>query len=256
MQDEVVLITGGSSGIGLAAARRFLNLGARVWLTARNEEKLARSGSELGAGVLTIASDVTDPASIQRLAATLREREGRIDVLVNSAGQLDLAASGESAAELAERLMRVNYFGLTQVVAATLPLLRAGSRRSIVNLSSFSGKLTPPYWSAYCASKHAVQSYSHALRQELRPEKIHVGLVLPGPVASPMTDDLLHTPMYPVPFGVPIISTDRVARAIVGCVLRRRAEVTVPAHFGPLLRIAAAFPRLIDLIYLPYRLRS
>jgi short-subunit dehydrogenase len=256
MRDEVVLITGGSSGIGLAAARRFLSLGARVWLTARNQDKLAAAAAELGERVFTIPTDVTEAASIERLAETIREREGRIDVLVNSAGQLDLAASGESAAELAERLMRVNYFGLTRVVAATLPLLRSGSRRSIVNLSSFSGKLTPPFWSAYCASKHAVQSYSHALRQELRPEKIHVGLVLPGPVASPMVEDLLHTPMYPVPFGVPVIGTDRVARAILKCVLRRRAEVTVPGHFGPLLRIAAAFPLLIDLVYLPYRPRE
>src|SRR5690606_41158550 len=103
------------------------------------------------------------------------------DVLLNSAGQLALGSAEESAPELAERLMRVNYLGLARTVAATLPLLRAGSRRSIVNLSSFAGKLTPPFWSAYCATKFAVQAYSHALRQELRPEGIHVRIVLPGP---------------------------------------------------------------------------
>src|SRR5690606_35016287 len=122
---EVVLITGGSSGIGLAAARRFISRGARVWLTARDEEKLARAATDLGGHTSILPSDVTDPASIDRLVSTLRDREGKIDVLVNSAGQLDLASSGESAAELAERLMRVNYFGLTRVVAAALPLVRA-----------------------------------------------------------------------------------------------------------------------------------
>src|SRR5690606_38745347 len=159
----------------------------------------------------------------------------------------------DSAAELAEKLMRVNYLGMTRVVAAVLPLLRAGSRRSIINLSSFVGRVVPPFWSAYAASKHAVMAYSHALRQELRPEGFHVGIILPVPVEPPMTEGLLNTPMYPVPFGVPVIAPDEVADAIVKCVLRRRTEVTVPGRFGPLLRLASAFPRLVDLFYLPYR---
>jgi short-subunit dehydrogenase len=255
MRDEVVLITGGSSGIGLAAARRFVEMGARVWISARDEGKLAAVQAELGENVRTHSADVTRPADVAALVEAIQRRDGHLDVLLNSAGQLQLASAEESAAELSERLMRVNYFGLVRAVAATLPLLRLGTRRSIVNLSSFVGRLTPPYWSAYAATKHAVQSYSNALRQELRPEKIHVGIVMPGPVLSPMTEDLLRTPLYPVPFGVPVITPDRVVDAIVACVRRRRAEVTVPGHFGPLLRLASAFPRLVDLMYLPYRPR-
>lgn len=255
MRDEVVLITGGSSGIGLAAARRFLDAGARVWLTARDEGKLVAAAADLPGPVRTHPSDVTDPTSLQALVDHIREEEGRLDVLLNSAGQLALGSAEESAPELAERLMRVNYLGLARTVAATLPLLRAGSRRSIVNLSSFAGKLTPPFWSAYCATKFAVQAYSHALRQELRPEGIHVGIVLPGPVESPMTDGLLNTPMYPVPFGVPILSVYDVARAIIRCIEGRRAEVTVPGRFGPVMRLAAAFPTLVDAFYSLYRKR-
>ncbi len=256
MRGEVVLITGGSSGIGLAAARRFLSLGASVRLTARTEHKLAAAAADLDGDVDWFAADVADPDAVASLMAWVQDRDGRLDVLLNSAGQLDLASSGESAADLAERLMRVNYFGLTRTVAAGLPLLRAGTRKSIVSLSSFAGKLVPPYFSAYSATKFAVQAYSHALRQELAPERFHVGLVLPGPVASPMTDGLLNTPMYPVPFGVPVISPERVADAIAKCVLRRRTEVVVPGHFAPLLRLGAAFPRLVDLFYLPYRKRQ
>ncbi|MDR0786559.1 MAG: SDR family oxidoreductase [Gemmatimonadota bacterium] len=255
MQGEVVLITGGSSGIGLAAARRFVSLGARVRLTARNGEKLARAAAELGGGTDWFSADVSDPASVAALMEWIAERDGRLDVLLNSAGQLDLASSGESAPELAERLMRVNYFGLTRTITAALPLLRMSSRKSIVNLSSFAGKLVPPYFSAYSASKFAVQGYTHALRQEMAGEGFHVGLVLPGPVASPMTDGLLNSPMYPVPVGVPVLSPDQVAAAIVKCVRRRRSEVVVPGYFAPLLRLGAAFPRLVDLIYLPYRKR-
>jgi NAD(P)-dependent dehydrogenase (short-subunit alcohol dehydrogenase family) len=253
MRDEVVLITGGSSGIGLAAAHRFVAKGARVWLTARDEARLAAAAAQLGPSAHYLAADVTDPASLDYLVACLRARENRLDVLLNSAGQLHLAAADADAGDLAERLMRVNYLGMARVVSATLPLLRVGSRRSIVNLSSFVGRLVPPFWSAYAASKHAVQAYSHALRQELRPEGFHVGIVLPGPVQSAMTDGLFHTALYPVPFGVPIMQPERVADAIVNCVLRRRSEVTVPAHFAPLLRLASAFPRLVDLFYRPYR---
>src|SRR5262245_26376781 len=148
MRDEVVLITGGSSGIGLAAARRFALLGARVWLTARGEERLVSAAAEIGGAVHAFPADVTDPSSLEALVGALSQREGKVDVLINSAGQLDLATAGESAGDLAERLMRVNYFGLTRVVGAVLPLLRAGSRKSIVNLSSFVGRLAPPYFSA------------------------------------------------------------------------------------------------------------
>ena len=252
MRGEVVLITGGSSGIGLATARLFREQGADIWITARDEQKLARAAESLGGSVRFHPCDVSDAPSFDALTARIRDESGRLDVLVSSAGQLDLGRC-ENAAEVAEHLMRVNYLGVVRTVAASLPLLRLGSRRSLVFLSSFVGRLTPPYWSAYSASKHALQAYAHALRQELRPEGFHVGLVLPGPVRSPMTEGLLGTPMYPIPFGVPVIRTEQVARAIVSSVLRRRKEVAVPRHFGPLLRLGSAVPTLVDLLYRPYR---
>jgi len=253
MRGAVVVITGGSSGIGLATARRFASLGARVWLIARNEAKLASAVASLGGDVRPFAADVTDRDRLRELAAHVAEGEGRVDVLVNSAGQLELGSAEESAAVMAERLMRVNYLGVAWTVAALLPLLRAGRRPSIVNLSSFAGRAAPHNWSAYAASKHALQAYSNSLRQELGRDRIHVGIVMPGPIRSPMTDDLLYTENYPIPPGLPVLTVEPVAAAIVRCVRRRRAEVTVPGYFGPLLRIAAAFPRAVDLLYRPYR---
>jgi NAD(P)-dependent dehydrogenase (short-subunit alcohol dehydrogenase family) len=251
MQGESVLVTGGSSGIGLATARLFVARGATVWITARDEAKLHRASDELGGRVRAVSSDVTDPASLAALISRIEQSDGRLDVLVSSAGQLELARA-EDSADIAERLMRVNYFGLARTVAAALPLLRRGSRKSIVSLSSFVGRISPPYWSAYAASKHAVQAYVHCLRQELRKEGFHVGVVLPGPVRSPMTEDVLRTPMYPVPMGVPVLAPDRVAEAILATVLRRKNEVTVPGRFGPLLRLGSAAPRLVDLLYRLY----
>jgi NAD(P)-dependent dehydrogenase (short-subunit alcohol dehydrogenase family) len=251
MKNEVVLITGGSSGIGLAAAAQFRDRGARVWITARNEEKLSRAADTLGGSVRYLASDVTDVASLEALARVIAKEEGRIDVVVNSAGQLELGPAAETVA-MAERLMAVNYLGVLKTVAATLPLVRAGSRKSIVILSSFSGRLAPPYFAAYSATKYALQAYASSLRQELRREKIHVGLVLPGPVDSPMTENLLRSPMFPVPFGVPVITVDRAAGAIVDCVLERKAELPVPGYFHSMLRLGSAFPGVVDLMYRRY----
>jgi short-subunit dehydrogenase len=251
MQGEVVLVTGGSSGIGFAAARLFVARGARIWITARDEEKLRAAAANLGPSVRTFPCDVGDASSLATLAEAIRAEEGSLDTLVHSAGQLELAPA-EDSTDAAERLMRINYLGFARTIIAALPLLRLGSRRSIVGLSSFVGRVVPPYWSAYAASKHAVQAYAHALRQELRRDGFHVGLVLPGPVRSPMTRDVIGTKMYPVPFGVPIISPERVAEAVLHCVTRRRAEVVVPGHFGLLLRLGSAIPKLVDLIYRPY----
>ena len=248
MRDEVVLITGGSSGIGLATAHAFARKGARVVLTARDEERLARAAAEVGHGATWIAADVTEEAAVAALADEITERHGHLDVLLNSAGQLELAPCEDSSV-LAEELMRVNYLGAVRTIARTLPLIRKGRRKSIVNLSSFAGRLTPPFWSAYSASKHALQSYSNALRQEVRREGIHVGIVMPGPVLSPMTKDLLRSPMYPLPIGIPVISPERVSNAILDAVLSRRAEVTVPGRFNSMLRLGGGFPRLVDLVY-------
>lgn len=251
MEDRVVLITGGSSGIGLATAELFHSRGARVWITARNEERLAQAARSISSNVQFFPSDVTDEASLRGLATRIRDSEGHLDVLINSAGQLDLGRAEESV-DVAERLIQANYLGVARTVAALLPLVRDADRGSIVTLSSFVGRLVPPYWSAYAASKYALQAYCHSLRQELHPEGIHVGLVLPGPVRSPMTEDRLGTPMYPVPWGVPVIAPDRVAQAILDAVFRRTPEVSVPRRFLPLLRFASAFPRVVDLFYRRY----
>jgi short-subunit dehydrogenase len=252
MKNEVVVITGGSSGIGLAAAGLFLRRGARVWLVARDAARLNAAAAGLERAARTASADVSDPESLIRLRATLQREEGRIDILVNSAGQLELGPAEEIGDEIAERLLRVNYLGTVRVTSALLPLVRLGSRRSIINLSTWAAKLAPPFWGAYAGSKFALTGYTHALRQELRREGIHVGLVLPGPVATPMIEGHIGSAHYPRPFGVPVVSPETVARAVVRCAESRRAEIFVPGRFSPLMRLAAAFPTLVDAFYSRY----
>jgi NAD(P)-dependent dehydrogenase (short-subunit alcohol dehydrogenase family) len=249
VRDDVVLITGGSSGIGLATARRFVQDGARVVLAARTADTLHAAAAELGPQARAVPTDMSEPEAVQALVQEIADREGRLDVLVNCAGQFEIGPADQAGPELAERLIKVNYLGAVHAIHAALPLLRQGGRRSIVNVSSVAGKVAPPFMAAYAGSKFALTGYTHALRQELAPESIHVGLVSPGPVDTPMIAGKVRTQYYPLLPGITVITADQVATAILRCVRRRAAEVVAPWHMGGTMRLGQAFPRLIDLAY-------
>jgi NAD(P)-dependent dehydrogenase (short-subunit alcohol dehydrogenase family) len=251
VRGEVVLVTGGSSGIGLETARRFAGLGARVVLAARDPARLEAAVGALGPGVRAVGADVTSEESVRALADSLAEVEGRLDVLVNGAGVLELGPAEVLGPAVAERLMQTNYLGAVRVLHAVLPLLRRGRRRSIVNVSSLAGKVAPPFMAPYAASKSALAAYTYALRQELRAEGFHLALVSPGPADTPMLAGrgpgvVLH---YPIPPGIPMVDAGAVADAIVRVVRRRSADVTVPRHLAPAMRLGKAFPRLVDWTY-------
>jgi NAD(P)-dependent dehydrogenase (short-subunit alcohol dehydrogenase family) len=249
MRGEVVLITGGSSGIGLAAARQFARVGARVVLVARDPERLAAAVESVGSAARALPADITSLADTRRIAEDVAAHEGRLDVLVNCAGQFSVGPAEEAGPELAERLIRVNYLGAVNVIHACLPLLRAGPRRSIVNVSSLAGKLAPPYMAAYAASKFALTGYTHALRQELRSEGFHVGLLSPAPVDTPMIEGSVGTRYYPLPPGIGVISAEAAGAALVRLVRRRSSDRTIPGRVSPLARLGLAFPLLVDAVY-------
>lgn len=249
MKDEVVLITGGSSGIGLATAERFARAGARVVLVARDPARLADAVASVGGAARALPADLTSPADTRRIAEDVAATEGRLDVLINCAGQFEVGPAEEAGPALAERLVRVNYLGAVNAIHALLPLLRAGRRRSIVNVSSLAGKVAPPFMAAYAASKFALAGYTHALRQELRPEGFHVGLVSPAPVDTPMIEGRIGTRYYPLPPGVGVLTPRRTAEAIFRAVERRSADRTLPGRLSPLVRFGQAFPLLVDGVY-------
>lgn len=252
MRGEVVLITGGSSGIGLAAADRFAGRGARIILVARDPERLKDAAAAVQGHVRTREADVTSSSDLADVMTEIGSREGRIDVLINCAGQLEIGPAEAAGAETAARLIDVNFLGAVRSIHAALPLLRKGGRRSIVSLSSIAGKVAPPYMAAYAASKFALNGYIHALRQELAGEGFHLGLVAPGPVSTRFVEGKLRTRYYPVPFGVPVISPQIVTDALLRCVEKRVSEIVLPRRLAVSGKIAAAFPLLVDLFYRPY----
>jgi len=193
-RDQVIVITGGSSGLGLELARRLAAEGARLVLIARDRHKLERAAQELrtrhgAAHVGVEALDVRDEAATNACMQRIAVAHGRIDVLVNSAGILREGHFEKLALQDFRDVMEVNYFGLLIATRAALPHLRA-SRGRLVNIASMAGLTGAFGYTAYCASKHALVGLTEALRYELKPAGIKVHLACPGEFDSPMVDEL------------------------------------------------------------------
>jgi short-subunit dehydrogenase len=186
MRGKVVWITGGSSGIGEALARRLLGAGARVIVTARRTarlEALRDTASDPGS-VAVVPGDLLDLAGIPALASRAEAAFGRIDVLVNNAGRVQRGWARETALPVVRELMDLNFLAPVALTQAVLPPMLARRDGHIVNISSVVGYVATPKRSAYAASKHALQGYSNALRAELHGTGVSVSVVCPGYVRT------------------------------------------------------------------------
>jgi NAD(P)-dependent dehydrogenase (short-subunit alcohol dehydrogenase family) len=182
---QVILITGCSSGIGRATAIEAARRGHRIFASARRREDVA---DLTGKGIETLTMDVTDPVSIAAGIATVLGTAGRIDALVNNAGYGQYGTIEDVSEEEWRAQFEVNVFGAVAVLRAVLPGMRAARRGTIVNVSSLAGKVTVPFAGPYCASKHALEAISDALRVELAPWRIRVVVVEPGPITTHFGD--------------------------------------------------------------------
>ncbi|WP_369228120.1 SDR family oxidoreductase [Streptomyces sp. R39] len=188
-ESKTVLITGASSGIGEATARRLAGLGHRVLLGARRTGRLAALAAELraaGAAVAFRELDVTSLDSVHAFAAAGVEEYGRVDVLVNNAGVMPLSPIEDLRIAEWEQMIDVNLRGVLYGIAAVLPQMRRQAGGHIVNVSSVSGHRVDPTAAVYSATKFAVAAVSEGLRQESR--DIRVTVVSPGFTQSELTD--------------------------------------------------------------------
>jgi NAD(P)-dependent dehydrogenase (short-subunit alcohol dehydrogenase family) len=186
-QRGAVVVTGASSGIGEACARRLAGLGFTVFAGVRKQEDGERLARGI-AGVTPVAIDVTDHDSIAAAARAVSDATGgRLAGLVNNAGIAVPAPLEHQPIDDFRHQLEVNLIGQVAVTQAFLPQLRAGRGR-IVNVSSIGGKVAVPLLGAYAASKFAMEGLSDTLRRELRPWRIEVSVIEPGTIATPIWD--------------------------------------------------------------------
>lgn len=181
---KTALITGGSSGIGLATARVFVAEGARVAIVGRNKKTLDAAAETLGAAVLAVPADVTDVEAMERAVATTAERFGKLDVLFANAGIGGASPLGQTKLAAFEEIIRTNLTAVFFTVQAALPELADGA--SVILNGSVHAVLGMPGWSAYAAAKGGVRSMTRNLAAELAPRRIRVNQVTPGATRTPI----------------------------------------------------------------------
>lgn len=249
MQDKVILITGASSGIGAALAREVCRRGAKVVLAARSDDKLQEVARDCS-GALVVPTDVTDFAACERLIEQTITHLGRLDVLVNNAGQ-SMLSRFEDVQDISifEKLIQINYLSAVYCTRAALPHLKA-SKGLIVGISSVAGKTGIPLRTGYSASKHAMQGFFDSLRIELMGTGVEVSMVSPafvdtgirersfGSDGQPLGQNPLH--------GKKIMSAETCASQIADVITHRRREHIMGMEGKLALLGKLIAPRLVD----------
>jgi len=187
-----VFVTGGSSGIGKAAALILVKSGAHVLIAARGVERLDEAVAELeavridpGQVISRVSCDVSDPEKMREVAKDAVAQLGGIDVLINNAGVAHPATIHDTTDEVYERMMRINYFGMVHTTRAFLPYFKEQRRGYIANVSSLLGFMGIYGYTAYAASKHAMTGFSDCLRQELLDYNVAISVMFPGDTDTP-----------------------------------------------------------------------
>ncbi len=222
---KIVLITGASEGIGRATARLLAHQGAKVALVARSATTLQQLASELP-GAFAVPTDMRDEIAVQAMVKHVYQHYGRIDVLVNNAGQGMYTQVEQTSIEQYRALFQLNVVGVLSAMQAVIPLMREQDGGVIINISSGTTKLVIPTVGPYASTKSAVNALTLTARLELAHDNIRVGLVYPGVTATGFVKHAASAPMSSDrPQVMQVESPEQVAEKIVEAIQTEAAEV-------------------------------
>lgn len=188
LKDKIAVITGGSTGIGLASAKRFAAEGATVYITGRRQSALDAAVAEIGHGAKGIQGDVTDLEDLDRIYETIRQEVGHIDILFANAGVGQFAPLGQITPEHFDYLFGINVRGMVFSVQKGLPLMRRGG--AIILTGSTTGIMGTPAFSIYSATKAAIRNLARSWALDLKETGIRVNVISPGPTETPALNEV------------------------------------------------------------------
>src|SRR5436305_7579891 len=251
-------ITGGSRGVGLVLARHICEQGGSVALIARDREELARAKADLdrrgGApNAFGVQCDLLDAAQIEAAVRQIIDRFGKIDILINNAGIIEVGPLEHMAREDFERAMQLHFWAAYELVSQIVPEMRTWGGGHIVNISSIGGKVAVPHLAPYSVSKFALTGFSDAIRAELARDNIHVTTVAPGMMRTGSHVNAKFKGKHDIEFawfsasaGAPLISmnADRAARKILAACRRGQPSLTLTYAARGAILGNALFPNL------------
>lgn len=255
-KDKVVLITGGSRGLGLVLARLLADEGARLAICARNSEELKRAETDLEnhqAEVFDVVCDLRNPLEIEQMIKAVRARYGQIDVLINNAGVIQVGPLELQTEEDFEEAMNVHFWAPFYTMQAVLPEMRERREGRIVNIASIGGKVPVPHLVPYCASKFALVGLSSAMRTELVKDNIFVTTVCPGLMRTGSPVNALFKGQnekeyawFTIGDSLPLtsISAERAASQIIETARRGDAELVISIQARLATKFYGLFPNL------------
>jgi short-subunit dehydrogenase len=253
-QDKVVLITGGSRGLGLILARQLADEGARLAICARNAEELAVAKEDLqnrGAEVFTAACDVRNQSEVNNLIDAVCNYYGHIDVLVNNAGVIQVGPLEVQTQKDFEDAMQIHFWAPFYTMSHVIPKMREQGAGKVVNISSIGGKVSVPHLAPYCASKFALVGLSGAMCAELAKDNIQVTTVCPGLMRTGSHVNAVFKGQNEKEFAwfsignalpVSSISAERAAEQIIEACRRGDAELTITIQAQFASKFNALFP--------------
>ena len=189
LDGKIAVVTGGSSGIGLATAQRFVQEGAYVFIFGRSQSEVDKAVKDIGNNVAGVQGDVSNLADLDRLYDTVKQQKGRIDVLFANAGILEFAPLGSITESQVDKSFDINVKGLLFTVQKALPLFQDGG--SIILTASVNASTGFEATSVYSATKAAVRSFARCWTVDLKHRKIRVNAISPGPIDTPMTRSMV-----------------------------------------------------------------